>query len=98
MSKPPYPSETQDRFIVRFPDGMRDRIATIAKSNGRSMNAEIVARLDESFGPKYPSDDVLVLARLLMAAAERADFSVRVMIGVKGDNFEDVEFSPKQKK
>lgn len=49
MKKTPYPSETQERFIIRFPDGMRDRIAEEAKKNGRSMNAEIVARLEQSF-------------------------------------------------
>lgn len=42
MKKTPYPSETQERFIIRLPDGMRDRIAEEAKKNGRSMNAEIV--------------------------------------------------------
>lgn len=47
--KPPYPSQLQDRFIVRMPDGMRDRIAEAAKAAGRSMNAEIVHRLEESF-------------------------------------------------
>lgn len=38
-----------DRFIVRLPDGMRDRIKDAAAANNRSMNAEIVARLEESF-------------------------------------------------
>lgn len=49
MAKNPYPSDTQDRYIVRFPEGMRDRIAEVAKANNRSMNAEIVARLERSF-------------------------------------------------
>lgn len=49
MAKLPYPSETQDRYIVRFPEGMRDKIAETAKANGRSMNAEIVARLQSSY-------------------------------------------------
>lgn len=49
MAKEPYPSEKQDRFIVRLPDGMRDRIADEAKKNNRSMNAELVARLEASF-------------------------------------------------
>jgi hypothetical protein len=35
-----------DKFMLRLPDGMRERIAELAKQNGRSMNAEIVARLD----------------------------------------------------
>lgn len=47
--KQPFPSQQQDRFIVRLPDGMRSRIAQAAKDNNRSMNAEIVARLMESF-------------------------------------------------
>lgn len=42
------PSRRQDQFIVRFPDGMRDRIAEVAKANGRSMNSEIIARLKAS--------------------------------------------------
>lgn len=47
-----YPSEEQDRFIVRMPDGMRERIAAIAKENSRSMNAEIVRVLEEAFPPE----------------------------------------------
>lgn len=38
--------QSADKYVVRFPDGMRDRIAEIAKANGRSMNAEIVQRLE----------------------------------------------------
>lgn len=44
-------SRHADQFIVRLPDGMRDRIAEAAKANGRSMNAEIVHRLEQSFAP-----------------------------------------------
>ncbi|CAJ0737809.1 DNA-binding protein [Ralstonia mannitolilytica] len=50
MKKPAQPpSRTADQFVVRFPDGMRDRIAVAAKASGRSMNAEIIQRLDDSF-------------------------------------------------
>lgn len=34
--------------MVRFPEGMRDRLKEAASANGRSMNAEIVARLEVS--------------------------------------------------
>lgn len=44
MAKP-HPSHSRDQYKVRFPDGMRDQIAAAAKANGRSMNAEIIARL-----------------------------------------------------
>lgn len=42
-------SRESDKFMLRFPDGMRARIAEEAAKNGRSMNAEIVARLERSF-------------------------------------------------
>lgn len=50
MSDSPYPSQTQDKFVLRLPDGMRDRIKAAAEANNRSMNSEIVATLEE----KYP--------------------------------------------
>lgn len=34
-----------DQFNLRFPDGMRERISLEADRSGRSMNAEIIARL-----------------------------------------------------
>jgi len=43
------PSRGVDQFMVRFPNGMRDRIREVADKNGRSMNAEIIARLEASF-------------------------------------------------
>lgn len=46
-----YPSELAERFQVRLPEGMRDRIKAAAADNNRSMNAEIVATLAE----KYPA-------------------------------------------
>ncbi|AWT18064.1 Arc family DNA-binding protein [Klebsiella pneumoniae] len=40
------PVREYDKFMLRFPDGMRDAIADRAKRNGRSMNSEIIAALD----------------------------------------------------
>lgn len=37
-----------DKFMLRFPDGMRDAIAERAKANGRSMNSEIVQILQDA--------------------------------------------------
>jgi len=39
----------QEQFIIRFPDGMREAIRDAASGNGRSMNAEIVQRLETTF-------------------------------------------------
>ncbi|MFC4927861.1 Arc family DNA-binding protein [Delftia deserti] len=47
--EPGYPSDKADKVLVRMPDGMRDRIKVAAKASNRTMNAEIVARLEESF-------------------------------------------------
>lgn len=38
-----------DKFMLRLPDGMRERIKVAAEANNRSMNAEIVSRLEASF-------------------------------------------------
>lgn len=43
-----YSSRTADKFVVRLPDGMRDRIAEVARNQHRSMNSEIIARLENS--------------------------------------------------
>lgn len=43
-----FPSQMQEKFTVRFPDGLRDAIAERAKANGRSMNSEIVQILQDA--------------------------------------------------
>lgn len=43
-----YPSQLQDKFNLRFPDGMRDAIAERARRNRRSMNTEIIMILEEA--------------------------------------------------
>ena len=42
------PSRKLEQYIVRFPNGMRDKIRQAAETNGRSMNAEIIHRLQET--------------------------------------------------
>lgn len=44
----PYPSEKQDQYMLRLPNGMRDRLKAEAEKNRRSLSAEIVARLEAS--------------------------------------------------
>lgn len=53
-----FPSGQQDQFNLRMPHGMRDRIKAAADMNNRSMNAEIVAALEE----KYPAAPIEVKA------------------------------------
>ena len=38
-----------DKFMLRMPDGMRDRIRAAAEANNRSMNSEILATLEREY-------------------------------------------------
>ena len=77
-----------DKFMLRLPDGMRDSLKALADENGRSMNAEIVARLDVSLR-EVPRSDQLDLAelaqlrqdvrRLLQDNARRAEDMKEIM-------------------
>lgn len=53
--------QNADKYIVRFPDGMRDRIADAAKASNRSMNAEIVARLQRTFENNSTSGNLITM-------------------------------------
>lgn len=54
MTAKPKSQQTQEKFIVRFPDGMRDQIAAAAEAAGRSMNAEIVLMLRDGLAAESP--------------------------------------------
>lgn len=40
-------SRIADKFVVRMPEGMRERIANLAATNHRSMNSEMVIGLEK---------------------------------------------------
>lgn len=71
---PPYHSymseQNADKYIVRFPDGLRQRLKDAANENGRSLNAEIVLRLQRSFDAS--GDDSDEVATQLWARAKEA--------------------------
>lgn len=51
MTKPPLQKPSQKNFVksaVRFPPELRDEIRAAAIHNGRSFNAEVLARLQTS--------------------------------------------------
>ena len=37
-----YDSRTADKFVTRFPEGMRERVAARAKLDERSMNSTVI--------------------------------------------------------
>ncbi len=49
MAKKTFPSDKQDQYMIRFPEGMRESLKLSAANMSRSMNAEIVQRLKASF-------------------------------------------------
>ncbi len=55
-----------DKFMLRLPDGMRERIKSMAEKNNRSMNAEIVSALEEM----YPEIDTESLGPLFCICLE----------------------------
>lgn len=57
-----------EKYIIRFPDGMRERLHEAARINNRTLNAELVARLQASFEPRQ---DATADAQLAMRVEER---------------------------
>lgn len=62
------PSQTQDKFIVRLPEGMREALRQRAEASGRSMNAEVIIALERHLAGEPAGD----LAQLIEDAVERA--------------------------
>ncbi|MDX0543933.1 Arc family DNA-binding protein [Sinorhizobium medicae] len=91
-----------DKFMLRFPNGMRDRLKEEAAKNGRSMNAEIVHRLEASLavGNLSPEDFLGIQqmenenAQRLADALRRIAYSVEMLgsgaIEVLADKPEDI--------
>ncbi|MGV8844576.1 MAG: Arc family DNA-binding protein [Pseudomonas sp.] len=55
----PNPAEAKAavKFVVRLPAEMRERIATVSRENYRSMNSEILVRLEHSLRQPAAHDD-----------------------------------------
>jgi len=60
-----------DQYQLRLPDGLRDELKASAAANGRSMNAEIVARLTE--GTETLRDKFAMAALTGMLASDGND-------------------------
>ncbi|MGY0378498.1 Arc family DNA-binding protein [Providencia sp. PROV170] len=77
-----YPSQLQDKFNLRLPDGMKDIIAERAKANGRSINSEIIQMLqnvideDERMDSIIATDEEKMLSdpTLEMTTEERIEY------------------------
>lgn len=68
-----FPSRQQEKFVVRLPDGMRDRIARASEESGRSMNSEFVGRIAASFNRDEQWCTLVDNNRLLQEQLKRAN-------------------------
>lgn len=59
------PTQSDPQFKLRLPTGLRERIKTAAEANNRSMNAEIVAVLEEAFPEPAPKEIAAQLIALI---------------------------------
>lgn len=67
------PKQTDPQFKLRMTPEIKDAIEAAAKANNRSMNAEILSRLEDSFEKpnmsemKKPLEDLLNYAEIIIA-------------------------------
>jgi hypothetical protein len=65
-----------------MPPDLKERVKVAAKANNRSMNAEIVATLEEKYpGPELSESDAQMIEYLLAAVPEHElkDFIVKIL-------------------
>jgi hypothetical protein len=82
MSKAAKPSVSResDKFMLRFPEGMRARIAERAKANGRSANSEIIAMLASLLDASRPDLAAVPPGELLDEVIGRYGARVQIVI------------------
>lgn len=71
-----YSSRTADKFVVRLTDGLRERIAEIARKHHRSMNSQIISWMDicvdlEDAGVAVTRDSLSEVANILKTESEK---------------------------
>lgn len=77
-----------DRIIVRLPEGMRDKIASLAETNGRSMTAEVVAALEQHLKGPTKLDQLSEFVEKYRKTVERVD---DIIDWLEGDLYTDIE-------
>lgn len=66
------------QYNLRWPEELRDKIAESAKAHNRSMNADIVARLQESFSPSAGALSTSELIEMLLSRFPAGMVEVRL--------------------
>lgn len=70
--------QSADKYVLRLPDGMRDKLADLARANNRSMNAEMVHILQQAIDGVTPrtnapgdGEEKELLAAILQKLSEK---------------------------
>lgn len=92
-----------NRFIIRMPEGLRDRIAMAAEEAGRSMNSEIVKTLEEKY-PEPSLDELTARVEAMMDAAEKGGidkvkmvYALSLLTDAIGKKIKEIERNAKAK-
>ena len=73
---------SEDQQInLRVPDGMRDRLKSIAAGNKRSLNSEIIARLEASFEAGLSGEIATLIQKHIDAEVQRRLREIAAKIG-----------------
>lgn len=86
MKKEQFPSQKLDQYMLRFPDGMRDQLKAEAAKNNRSLNAEIIDRLELTLDYPLSEEGMWAVSRRLENSAtylEKIIHGLRDVIGVE---------------
>lgn len=79
----------KDQYMLRFPDGMRDALKAEAARNNRSLNAEIIARLELTIDGPLSEEGMWATSKRIENSAtylERIIHGLRDQIGVENLN------------
>lgn len=72
-------SREDPQLRIRLPIELKEKIEEIAKANNRSMNAEIVKRLDSSFMSEISEDEIISAKDALQIAFNAKDTLSRII-------------------
>jgi plasmid stability protein len=82
--KDQYPSEAAERFQLRLPPGLRDRIKAYAEKHGRSMNTEIIRVLEREYPETWPlSVQITQIVSLSNALKDTIEIEALNKVGTK---------------
>lgn len=70
-------SRDADKFVVRMPDGLREKISTLADENDRSMNSEIVNRLKRSITQDQLTEEQTKMINILLQRIDELELQLR---------------------